>query len=74
MPKSASGDEVIKLLSKHFGFIFVSQKGSHVKLKKQSADRTIVTIVPRHRELAIGTLRGVLELAQIDFKEFQDLL
>ena len=74
MPKSASGDEVIKLLSKNFGFIFVSQKGSHVKLKKQLTDRTVVTIVPRHRELAIGTLRGVLELARIDFKEFQDLL
>jgi len=74
MPKSASGDEVIKLLTKHFGFLFVSQKGSHVKLKKQSAGRTVVTIVPRHRELAIGTLRGVLELALIDFKEFQDLL
>jgi predicted RNA binding protein YcfA (HicA-like mRNA interferase family) len=74
MPKSASGDEVIKLLSKNYGFIFVSQKGSHVKLKKQLTDRTIVTIVPRHRELAIGTLRGVLELALIDFKEFQDLL
>ena len=72
MPKSASGDEVIKLLSKNYGFIL--QKGSHVKLKKQLTDRTIVTIVPRHRELAIGTLRGVLELALIDFKEFQDLL
>ena len=74
MPKSASGDEIIKLLSKNYEFLFVSQKGSHVKLKKQLADRKVVTIVPRHRELAIGTLRGVLELAQIDFKEFQDLL
>jgi len=50
------------------------KKGSHVKLKKQLNRSNDRDDRARHRELAIGTLRGVLELALIDFKEFQDLL
>ncbi|TSD03638.1 MAG: hypothetical protein Greene071436_281, partial [Parcubacteria group bacterium Greene0714_36] len=29
-----------------------------------------VTIVPLHKELAPGTLKGVLDLAQVDNREF----
>ncbi len=32
--------------------------------------RKIVTVVPLHDELAVGTLRGVLELAKVDLEEF----
>lgn len=70
MPKIFSGKQVIKILCKEFGFSSVSQKGSHVKLKKIFANREIVTIVPLHKELARGTLSGVLELAQVDEQEF----
>ena len=41
-----------------------------VKLSRQKNGKEIITIVPLHRELAIGTLKGILELAQIDEKEF----
>ena len=74
MPKSASGKEVVKILTKHFGFLFISQKGSHVKLKKKTILGEIGTVVPMHRELSYGTLRGVLELAQIDIKAFKKFL
>lgn len=74
MPKIFSGKQVVKILSKWFGFSFVSQKGSHAKLKKIVAGREIVTIVPLHKELARGTLSGVLELAQVDEREFMDIL
>ena len=70
MPKTFSGKEVVKVLSRAFGFLFVSQKGSHVKLRKQSGLRILTTIVPPHKELARGTLRGVLELAEITEDEF----
>lgn len=73
MPKIFSGKQVIKILCKEFGFYFVSQKGSHVKLKKIVAGREIVTIVPLHKELARGTLNGALELAQVDEVEFMDM-
>lgn len=71
MPKrSLSGKEVMKILCREFGFYFISQKGSHVKLKKKIKDREIITIIPLHKELARGTLRGILNLAKIEVKEF----
>lgn len=71
MPKKIfSGKFVIKILCRDFGFHFVSQKGSHVKLVKIVGGKEIATIVPLHKELAIGTFRGALELAQVDLKDF----
>jgi predicted RNA binding protein YcfA (HicA-like mRNA interferase family) len=71
MPKKViSGKEVIRILCREFGFYFVSQRGSHAKLKRKNENREIVTIVPLHKELARGTLKGILELAEIDEEEF----
>jgi predicted RNA binding protein YcfA (HicA-like mRNA interferase family) len=74
MPKTVSGEDAVKILTKHFGFTFISQKGSYAKLKRFAAGRTDITIVPLHRELLTGTLRGVPELAKVDFKEFQEYI
>lgn len=74
MPKMFSGKEVVKVLSREFGFLFVSQKGSHVKLRKQKDGKMITTIVPLHRELAHGTLRGILELAGITEEDFHKVV
>jgi predicted RNA binding protein YcfA (HicA-like mRNA interferase family) len=62
--------EVVKILIKHFNFIVVKQRGSHIKCQKISAGKKITTIVPNHKELAIGTLQGILDLAEIDKEEF----
>ena len=70
MSKPLSGKQVIKILCREFGFYFVSQKGSHAKLKKKVKNKEIITIVPLHRELAPGTLKGVLDLAEVDVEEF----
>lgn len=71
MPKIFSGKQAIKILCKDFGFCFISQKGSHVKLQKIEKDKVMaITIVPLHKELAPGTLDGVLKLACVDKKEF----
>ncbi len=70
MSKTLSGKKVVKILCREFGFCFVSQKGSHVKLRKKIKNKEITTIVPLHKELAPGTLKGVLELAEVDEKDF----
>jgi len=71
MPKKVlSGKEVIKILCREFGFYFVSQRGSHVKPKRRIKNREIITIVPLHKELAPGTLKGVLDLAEVNIEEF----
>jgi len=72
MPKTISGKEVIKILCRGFGFSLISQKGSHVKLQKKLANRTITTIVPLHKELAKGTLFGVLKLAEVEEEDFSN--
>jgi len=41
-----------------------------VKLSKKVREKEITTIVPLHKELAHGTLGGVLELAKVDEEEF----
>ena len=73
MPKTFSGKEVIKVLCREFGFSVISQKGSHVKLRKQESGKTVTTIVPLHKELAHGTFLGVLELAEVDENVFRKM-
>ncbi|EEB74034.1 type II toxin-antitoxin system HicA family toxin [Thermococcus sp. AM4] len=65
-----SGEEVVKVLTKKFGFEVSRQKGSHVVLVKYVDGRKIGTVVPLHKELKAGTLIGVLRLAQISREDF----
>ena len=69
--KTFSGKQVMKILIREFGFSFISQKGSHAKLNKKAGGRNVITIIPMHRELAQGTLLGILELAEIDEEDFR---
>ena len=41
------------------GFVPVATHGSHVKFLRETTAETRVVIVPRHREIAIGTLRSI---------------
>ena len=74
MAKPLSAKIVIKILCKKFGFSFVSQKGSHIKLEKMVHGKQIITIIPNYKELSNGTLKGILGLAEITEKEFREKL
>jgi predicted RNA binding protein YcfA (HicA-like mRNA interferase family) len=71
MPKLSriSAKELISILEK-FGFVSVRRKGRHVVLKKQTPSGEIGCVVPLHKELAVGTLRGILRQAHISIEEF----
>lgn len=69
LPK-LSGEEVVKILVKNFGFEVARHKGSHVVLRKFSEGRKIVTVVPLHKEIKPGTLLGILQLAKVSREEF----
>ena len=73
LPK-LSGEEVIKILIRHFGFKVSRQKGSHVTLVKYVSGRKITTVVPLHDELKPGTLLGVLKLAEVKKEDFIKIL
>jgi len=75
MPKlrRVSGEEAIRALER-LGFRRVRQRGSHVILKKETAQGSVGCVVPLHRELAIGTLRGILQQAKVPPEEFMEKL
>jgi len=55
------------------GFVPVGQTGSHVKFAKTTSEGTLTATVPKHREVAAGTLRSVLRQAHLDQNEFEQL-
>ena len=68
-----SGEKAVKALVK-MGFERLRQKGSHVILKKMTPNGAIGTVVPMHKELAVGTLRGILKQARVEPDEFMKFL
>ena len=61
--KRLSGRQVIAIFER-FGFEAVSQRGSHVKLRriaKSGAKETLT--IPNHEELDTGTLRAIIRQA-----------
>ncbi|OGJ70321.1 hypothetical protein A3G69_04970 [Candidatus Peribacteria bacterium RIFCSPLOWO2_12_FULL_53_10] len=67
MPKlpRTSAEHIIRTLEA-VGFKVVRQRGSHVVLRR--GDRGCV--VPMHKEVAVGTLRGLLRQADVSSEEF----
>ncbi|HEX9648186.1 MAG TPA: type II toxin-antitoxin system HicA family toxin, partial [Alphaproteobacteria bacterium] len=52
------------------GWVEVAATGSHVKFAKRSAAGTRTAIVPKHREIARGTLRSSPRQAGISPEAF----
>jgi predicted RNA binding protein YcfA (HicA-like mRNA interferase family) len=62
-PKVLSGQDVIRILAL-FGFGVVSQRGSHVKLRRIiGADVRQTLTIPNHKELDRGTLLAIYRQA-----------
>ena len=55
------------------GFSQVGQKGSHVKFAKRTEDGIRTAVVPRHREVLVGTLRSILRQAGLMVADFEKL-
>ena len=74
MPKlpAVSGIEVVKALAK-IGYDVDHQTGSHMILRQREAPHRRLT-VPRHSELAKGTLRAIVRQAGLTVEEFLGLL
>jgi predicted RNA binding protein YcfA (HicA-like mRNA interferase family) len=64
-----SGAEAIRALEQ-LGFSRARQRGSHVVLKRRTSSGEVGCVVPLHREIAVGTLRGILRQAEVDREEF----
>jgi predicted RNA binding protein YcfA (HicA-like mRNA interferase family) len=65
-----SGAEAVKALERG-GFVCVSTRGSHAKLRHPEGG---LVIVPLHRTLAVGTLASILRQAGLAAEDFRILL
>ncbi len=70
MSKFYSGQKIIKALIKA-GFYIVSIRGSHVKLRGIRFGKLQTVIVPKHKEVAMGTFQSILKQAAIEFEELR---
>ncbi len=68
--RKISGKDCIKILCNKFNFKISGKKGSHIKLSKETDKGKVGTVVPLHKELKIGTLKGILKLGKINIEEF----
>jgi predicted RNA binding protein YcfA (HicA-like mRNA interferase family) len=64
---------VIKALGK-LGFHAVRQRGSHIVIKGFHGGVNRTVVVPKHSEISIGTLRGILFQAGVSIDEFLKLV
>jgi predicted RNA binding protein YcfA (HicA-like mRNA interferase family) len=61
--RTLSGRQVLRILV-DFGFEVISQRGSHVKLRRMLADgRSQSLTVPNHDEIDRGTLHAIFRQA-----------
>ncbi len=66
MPKLHSSAKIIQVLERR-GFVFVSQRGSHIKMKRAGR----VVIVPANRrEIPVGTFRSILRQSGLSDSDF----
>jgi predicted RNA binding protein YcfA (HicA-like mRNA interferase family) len=74
MPNRYSSREILTALRKA-GFVEVSQRGSHLKLRRQTNGRTL-TVIVKHPEVSVppGTFRAILRQAELTLDEFKNLL
>lgn len=68
-----SGKELGRVLVR-LGFHFKSQKGSHLKFVRLHGGVKEVIIIPSHKVLRKGTLRGIFKQLSLDIESLKELL
>lgn len=60
--RNLSGDDIISIFQK-FGFTLSFSKGSHCKLSRMVNGEKQVIVVPRHAQVAKGTIKSIYRKA-----------
>jgi len=72
--RKVSGETVVRVLCNRFEFTISGRSGSHVRLSRMTSKGKVGAVVPMHKELKIGTLKGILKLASVNIDEFAKYL
>ena len=70
---SLNYEQVVRALRRD-GWLVVRQRGSHIRLQKQTPDETLKLIVPAHRPIKRSTLSHILKQARLTVEQFHQLL
>jgi predicted RNA binding protein YcfA (HicA-like mRNA interferase family) len=71
LPTDLSGRDLIKALQR-IGFVIQRQRGSHIILRRESPFARVS--VPNHKSLRVGTLRTILQEAQLTVEKLLETL
>ncbi len=63
-----SGRELVKLLMKN-GFVIVRQRGSHIRVEKNTKNGLIKITIPNHPEIKKGTLNQIIKSSGLTKEE-----
>ena len=66
-------DQAIRAL-KRDGWVVVRQKGSHIRLQKETSTETLRIIIPAHRPIKRSTFAHILKQVKLSVEQFKDLL
>lgn len=69
MPKLYSSDYIVKVLRKK-GFVYISQKGSHIKYRKSGKTKLTVIIPAERKEIPVGTFKSILRQSHLVEEDF----
>ena len=70
-PPLLSGKKIVNTFKKA-GYYRVSQKGSHIKIRNDTHQITL--IIPDHKEVDRWTLRGIIRDSELTVEQFIELL
>ena len=70
---SLSFDRIIRVFQRD-GWVVVRQRGSHVRLQKQTRDGALKLTIPAHRPVKRSTLSQILKQAGLSAEQFNSLL
>ena len=70
MPKLYSSDHILKILRQN-GFVFVSQKGSHIKYRKEGNPVLTVIIPAERKQIPVGTFNSIVRQSGLSKHSFE---
>ena len=59
--------QILKVLTKHYGFSLERQSGSHIQLKHPDGRRLTL---PRHNPIKVGVMKSIIEQGKTTQEEF----
>lgn len=60
VPRGLSGNEVAKLLARHYGYRATRTRGSHLTVALTAGSATHRVTVPLHGDVSVGTLDAIV--------------